>query len=111
MVKCFYLCVKHGIYEYENRLHCLTRHSRFISHAYEGVHANHMLKCIFINFMVGNLESQNESVQYVAKLCFTNVPTCSGRNINEIISEYNTDFSLKNVPFCLKYAMDRMYDV
>ncbi len=60
--------------------------------------------------MVRNLESQNESVQYIAKLCFTNESICSGRNINEIISEYNIDFILKCVP-CLKYDMDRMYNV
>ncbi len=58
--------------------------------------------------MVGNLEYQNKSVQYVAKLCFINASTSSESNINEIISEY-IDFSLKNVTFCLKYAMDRSF--
>ncbi len=51
--------------------------------------------------MVGNLEPQNESVQYMTNLSFTNVSTCSGRNIIEIISEYNIDFSLKMyLPAC-----------
>ncbi len=61
--------------------------------------------------MVANLKSQTESVQYMATLYFTNVSICSGRNINEIISEHNINVSLKNVHSCLKYAIDRMYDV
>ncbi len=39
---------------------------RFIQHVYGGVHSSLMLKCRNINFMVGNLEYQNELVQYVA---------------------------------------------
>ncbi len=48
--------------------------------------------------MVANLAGKNKQVAYVANLCFRNAMSNSGRNINEIMSEYKLDCRLLQLP-------------
>ncbi len=62
-------------------------------------------------FMVANLVGKNKQVAYVANHCFRNAMSCSGRNINKIMSEYKLDYRLLQLPhvFNIKASMDIMY--
>ncbi len=73
-------------------------------------HVTHMLKSKFITFMITNLLAKNRCVAYVANFCFRNAMSIYFWNISEIISEYNLDYGLLQLPhvFNIKANMDIM---
>ncbi len=63
---------------------------------------NHVLKYLFIYFMVGNLRSKNLFISYITKVCFKSVSTTSGCNVTKILNESDVDFIKLDTPHGIK---------
>ncbi len=72
-------------------------------------HVDHVLKCRFITFMVGNLRSKNLFISHIAKVCFKNVSTISGCTVSKILYEYGVDFIKLDTPYGIKDEMALQY--
>ncbi len=72
-------------------------------------HVDHVLKCRFIKFMVGNLRSKNLFISHIAKTCFKNVSTTSGCTISKILNEYDVDLIKLDTPHGIKDEMALQY--
>ncbi len=68
-------------------------------------HVDLVLKCRFINFMVGILRSKNLFISHIAWLCFKNVSTMSGCTVSKILNEYGVDFIKLDNPHGIKDEM------
>ncbi len=57
-------------------------HCRYVMHISQQNHVDHVLKCRFSKFMVGNLRSKNLFISHIVKVCFKNVSTISGCTVS-----------------------------
>ena len=80
-------------------------HCRFLTHICQQSHVNHIIKCRFMNFMLGNYMSENDFISFIAKVCFKNVSTNSGGTVSKIMCEYNVDFINLDNPQTIKHQM------
>ncbi len=93
------------------KLYCLPvqTHCRYLMHISQQNHLDHVLKCRFIKFMVGNLRSINLFISHIAKVCFKNVNTTSGCTISKILNDYGFDFIKLDTPDGIKDDMAQQY--
>jgi hypothetical protein len=70
-----------------------TAHTRFLNHIGGIPHINLDLKCRFAKFLYKAINSHNERVSFLAKLCMTNTLSVTGHNVSNIMCEYNVCMS------------------
>ncbi len=81
----------------------------YMIHYYTKNHVDHVLKCRFIKFMVGNLRSKDLFISHLAKVCFKNVSTISGCTVSKILNEYAIDLIKLDTPHGIKDEMALKY--
>jgi hypothetical protein len=94
-------------------------HTRFLSHIAGIAHVNLNLKCRFVKFLSKAINSANERVSFLAKLCMTNTLSVTGSNVSNILCEYNLCMSdiisgnasmlMKNAYICASSIPDEMW--
>ncbi len=59
-----------------------TAHTRYLTHIAGVPHVNLNLKCRFAKFLYKAINSQNERITSIAKLCMYNTMSISGSNVS-----------------------------
>ncbi len=70
-----------------------TAHTRFLTHMAGVPHLNLNLKCRFAKFVYKAINSQNEKITFLAKLCMHNTMSISGSNVSNMLCEFNINMS------------------
>ncbi len=78
---------------------------RYLMHISQQHHVDHVLKCWFIKFLVGNLRSKNLFNSHIAKY----VSTTSCCTVSKILNEYDVDFIKLDTPCDIKDEMALQY--
>ncbi len=77
------------------RLYDLTRtaHTRFLTRIADVPHVNLNLKCRFAKFLYKAINSQNEIITFLAKLCMYNTMSITGSNVSNMLCEFKINMS------------------
>ncbi len=67
----------------------MTAHTRFLNHIAGVPHVNLNLKCRFVKFVYKAINSQNEKIAFLAKLCMYNTMSITGSNVSNMLCEFN----------------------
>ncbi len=70
-----------------------TAHTRFLTHISGVSHVNLNLKCRFAKVLRKAINSQNERIAFVAKLCMYNTMLIIGSNVSNMLCEFNINMS------------------
>ncbi len=68
-------------------------HIRFLTHIAGVPHINLNLKCRFPNFLYKAINSQNEIIAFLAKLCMYSTRSITGSNVSNMLCEFNINMS------------------
>ncbi len=66
---------------------------QFLNHIAGVSHVNLNLKCRFANFLYKAINSQNEIIAFLAKLCMYNTISITGSNASNMLCEFNINMS------------------
>ncbi len=66
-----------------------TAHTRFLTHIAGVPHVNHDLKYRFAKFLYKAINSQNERITFLAKLCMYNTMSITGSNVSNMLCEFH----------------------
>ncbi len=68
-----------------------TAHTRFLTHIVGVTHINLNLKCRFAKFLYKAINSHNERITFLAKLCMYNTMSITGSNVSNLhmLCEFN----------------------
>ncbi len=67
--------------------------TRFLSHIAGVPHINLNLKCRFATFLHKAINSQNERIAFLAKLCIYNTMSITGSNVSTMLCKFNINIS------------------
>ncbi len=70
-----------------------TAHTRFLTHIAGVPHVNLNLKCRFAKYLYKAINSQNERIAFLAKLCMCNTMSITGSNVCNMLCEFNINMS------------------
>ncbi len=65
----------------------------FLTHLADVLHVNLNLKCRFDNFLYKAINSQNEIINFLAKLCMYNTMSITGSNVSNMLCEFKINMS------------------
>ncbi len=70
-----------------------TAHTRFLTHIARVPYVNLNLKCRFAKLLYKAINSQNERIAFLAKLCMYNTMSITGSNVSNMLCEFNINIS------------------
>ncbi len=70
-----------------------TAHTRFLTHISSVPHLNLNLKCRFAKLLYKAINSQNERIAFLTKLCLYNTISIADSNVSNMLSEFNINMS------------------
>ncbi len=70
-----------------------TSHIRFLTHIADVLHVNLNLKCRFAEFLYKAINSQNERIAFLAKLCMYNTMSVTRSIVSNMLCEFNINMS------------------
>ncbi len=70
-----------------------TAHTRFLTHIAGVPHVNLNLKCGFAKYLYKAINSQNERITFLAKLCMYNTMSIVGSKVSNMLCEFNINMS------------------
>ncbi len=70
-----------------------TTHTRFLTHIAGVPHVNHNLKCRYAKYLYKAINSQNERITFLAKLCMYNTMPITGSKVSNMLCEFNINMS------------------
>ncbi len=73
-----------------------TAHTRFLIHIAGLPHANLNLKCRYFEFLYKEINSQNEGITLLAKLCMYNTMSITGSNVSNMLYEFNININISD---------------
>ncbi len=70
-----------------------TAHTSFLTHIAGVPHVNLNLKCRLAKFVYKAINSQNERITFLAKLCMYNTMSITGSNVYNMLCEFHINMS------------------